>query len=75
MINQTYADTEVISLIEGIMQLLASVYQVATTNFTSFDINNENAYYIMNNGDDVIMIALLNSALFYMNVTDLYIKT
>lgn len=67
-INQTYSIGEYVSLIEGIMQILAAVYEVSTTNYTSYDTSNTDTFYIMNNGDDVIMISLINSATMYMEV-------
>lgn len=50
------------------MQILAAVYEVSTTNYTSYDTSNTDTFYIMNNGDDVIMISLINSATMYMEV-------
>ena len=67
-VNSTYSVEERVSLAEAILQVISAVFMVCNANVTELSEDNADISFLLTNGGNSILTALLNSALLYMNV-------
>lgn len=67
-VNSTYTIEEYDSLDESMTQLLSAVFTITEKGIDEITEDDSDIMFMIANGEDVIMLALCNSALLFMNV-------